>query len=365
MDDTATYAGDLPLQQRIRGCLLAGACGDALGAAVEFLRLREIRARYGPAGIRDPDTAYGRIGAITDDTQMTLFTAEGLIRASVRWSLKGICHPPGVVHHAYLRWLVTQGVEPTHLGSTVGKDGWLIGVRSLWSRRAPGNTCLSALAAARRFGEPVPNDSKGCGGVMRVAPVGLTGPALGDLGRVFELGCETARLTHGHPTGYLAAGYLAALIASLAGGRALSDALDEASGVLARRPEGGGEVARAIDAACETAARGAASTAALASLGDGWVAEEALGMSVYCALAVTDLKEALVLAVNHDGDSDSTGAITGNILGTVHGWQALPPEWLAHLELRKEIEAVADDLTACFGPNPPDAESLWDRYPGW
>jgi len=65
------------LADRFRGCLLAGAAGDTLGAPVEFMGLASIRDRFGPGGIRGLAPAYGREGgAITDDTQMTLFTAE-------------------------------------------------------------------------------------------------------------------------------------------------------------------------------------------------------------------------------------------------------------------------------------------------
>jgi hypothetical protein len=66
---------------RYVGCMLGGAVGDALGAPVEFMRLSEIRQRYGSSGIMDYDRVYGRVGAITDDTQMRLFSAEGLLRA--------------------------------------------------------------------------------------------------------------------------------------------------------------------------------------------------------------------------------------------------------------------------------------------
>jgi ADP-ribosyl-[dinitrogen reductase] hydrolase len=99
---------ELTLYDRVYGCLLGGACGDALGAPVEFLPHENIVARFGIEGITQFATAYGGMGLITDDTQMALFTVEGLIRAWVRGTLKGICHPPSVVHHAYLRWLVTQ-----------------------------------------------------------------------------------------------------------------------------------------------------------------------------------------------------------------------------------------------------------------
>jgi ADP-ribosylglycohydrolase len=156
------------------GCLLGGAVGDALGAAVEFDAIHVIRHKYGSEGIRDYDTAYGQRGAITDDTQMTLFTAEGLLRAIMRQRHKGICHPLSVIHHAYIRWLHTQGERSRSQFSQdkpegmAREDGWLIGVKGLHSRRAPGNTCLSALRG-EEMGEmqrPL-NNSKGCGGVMR------------------------------------------------------------------------------------------------------------------------------------------------------------------------------------------------------
>src|SRR5437588_6973141 len=134
------------MRGRYRGCLIGGAVGDALGAPIEFMSLSQIRTAFGPAGVSAFAPAYGHLGAITDDTQMTMFTAEGLIRAWVRGALKGVCHPPSVVHYAYLRWLKTQGGSPKlPYGDPMEMDGWLIKQPELWSRRAPGNTCLSAL----------------------------------------------------------------------------------------------------------------------------------------------------------------------------------------------------------------------------
>jgi hypothetical protein len=192
----------IALSDRIRGCLVGGAVGDALGAPVEFDSLDRIRKRFGPDGVTEFAEAYGRPGAITDDTQMTLFTAEGLIRAYVRQVNKGMCDVPSVVDHAYVRWLTTQG-ERSRRWTQEAPDGWLITVRGLHDHRAPGNTCISALRGPRAgtIEEPV-NDSKGCGGVMRIAPVGLLGSQYS--GDRFDLGCEVAALTHGHPSGYLA-----------------------------------------------------------------------------------------------------------------------------------------------------------------
>lgn len=102
-------AGQPSPRARILGCFLGGAIGDALGAPIEFESLTSIRRSHGPAGITGYLPAYGRTGAITDDTQLTLFTAEGLIRAKARFRDRGIVDIPWIVHRAYCRWLVTQG----------------------------------------------------------------------------------------------------------------------------------------------------------------------------------------------------------------------------------------------------------------
>lgn len=123
---------------RFRGCLLGGAVADALGAPVEFLSRDAILERFGPDGISTYAPAYGRLGAVTDDTQMTLFTAEGLIRSRVRGSLKGITTEVGVTARAYLRWLLTQSERPRHLVDLSDEEpGWLFQQSDLHHRRAP------------------------------------------------------------------------------------------------------------------------------------------------------------------------------------------------------------------------------------
>lgn len=344
----------------VLGCLLGGAVGDALGAAVEFLSLREIRDRFGPAGIRDFAPAYGSLGTITDDTQMTIFTAEGCLRAVTRWNERGICHAPTIIYHAYLRWLRTQGVMSPEPPDIDEAPGWVMNVKALHARRAPGNSCLSALGSGRMGSiEERVNNSKGCGGVMRVAPIGLvteTDP--------FQLGCEAAAITHGHPSGYIAAGCLALMISLINNGATIEEAalasLDRAS-----REPGHEETTAALVRALQEARRGVKpSPRRVESLGAGWVAEEALAMSVYCALAAgDDFERGVVLAVNHSGDSDSTGAITGNLLGIRLGAGSIPQRWLDAVELRAEIEALAIDI-ASLADGYRGGDEWWERYPG-
>jgi ADP-ribosylglycohydrolase len=303
---------------RFTGCLLGGAVGDALGAPVEFWSRAEIEARCGPNGVREYLPAYGRTGAITDDTQMTLFTAEGLLLAAP--SATEADPPLGryvrATHRAYLRWLRTQD------GARVAApdDGFLLSLPALHSRRAPGNTCLSALRSAAMGAVQRPlNDSKGCGGVMRVAPAGLA-----RIRPVFRLGCEVAAITHGHPSGYLSAGFLAALIAAVLDGASLPAAIQTARAELRAWPHHD-ECLAAVDHALTLAAGGPRTAAMLEQLGGGWTGEEALAIALFCALTAPDFEDAVALAVAHAGDSDSTGAITGNILGALWGTDAIPP----------------------------------------
>lgn len=335
-------------RERIAGCLLGGAIGDALGAGIEFDSLAQIRARHGDGGVTGYVPAYGAPGRITDDTQMTLFTAEGLLRAAAGGRLD-VERAVDATRSAYLRWHDTQISVAPKAG-----DGWLVTIPRLRHRRAPGYTCLSALHAGGTGTPQTPlNDSKGCGGVMRVAPLAFAGMDS------FDLAARAAALTHGHPSGYLSAAAFAAMIEEVFRGGTLQAAVETGLGKV-QAAEGGEETAGAIAAAVALAAEGPSSAETLETLGGGWVGEEALAIAVYCALAEPDVRHALLLAVNHSGDSDSTGALVGNLLGVLHGVQALPGDLLEAVELREEITTVADDLAGVFvDAGAPDA----DRYP--
>lgn len=361
------------IHSRFLGCLLGGAVGDALGAPVEFMKRKEILERFGPRGITGYTEAYGRLGAITDDTQMTLFTAEGLLRGWVRGCLKGITSYPGTVAHAYLRWLRTQG-EANRNCLEFGQDqpGWLLTHRELYARRAPGNTCLAALRDMEVLDRPARNNSKGCGGVMRVAPAGLFSwqpDYIADPFETFRLGTELAALTHGHPTGSLTGGVLAVLIQALLDGASLPEALGTAKTCL-RLISGHEETLQAIELAEALATCGMPSIEAIARLGEGWVAEEALAISIYCSLVAKTFRQGVLLAVNHDGDSDSTGAITGNLLGTIHRDRGIPERWLEALELREVTEEISNDLHAYrswirIQYDPDFQTEIWSKYPGF
>ena len=321
--------------ERIKGCLLGGAVGDALGATVEFLEWPAIEAKFGSQGIVDFAPTFGISGVITDNTQMMLFTAEGLLRAYVRSSSRGICHVPSIIHHALLRWLMTQNYPPAIL---VSRDGWLIEQRELWSCRAPGTTCLTALKATQRLGAVAENNSKGCGALMRVAPCAFFANA-------FDYAAQSGRLTHGHPTGYLAAGLFADILQRIVDRQdSLEHAVTQSLNQYGQVP-GMEETRCLIERVLFFFYEGYQPTPQrIGELGGGWVAEEALAIGLWCALFAESLEGGVITAVNHGGDSDSTGLIAGHLLGVQYGAAAIPARWYAQLELREVIEQMAEDI---------------------
>ncbi len=356
-------------KQRFRGCMLAGAAGDALGGVVEFWTKQKIERHYGERGIRDLDEAYNRVGAITDDTQMTLFTAEALLRSRQPQGPD----TPYSFGQSYQRWLKTQSatspVMQRHPEAMQG--GLLMGRGELYDRRAPGVTCLNALKAMENFTDKAKNDSKGCGGVMRVAPIGLyyaSNHPEASLDAVFTQGAEAATVTHGHVTSTLSSGVFACLVFLVAQGRTLTSALADVKELLKTKRDHG-ETLRAIELAEQLVLERVPPRQAIPRLGEGWIAEEALAIGIYSVLATPTLEEAVVVAVNHEGDSDSTGSIAGQLAGAIYGYDAIPHRWLAQLELRDTLEDVTKDLLESgswvFDPTSPDdvTEKMAKRYP--
>ncbi len=302
---------------------------------------------------------------------MALFTAEGLIRASVqqRSGAAADRNAPDrsdIVHQAYLRWLHTQGYDWSGIAGRFPQDrpdGWLVADKRLHQRRAPGNTCLSALSSGsagsidRRI-----NDSKGCGGVMRAAPAGLM---YADPSEAFQAGNEIAAITHGHPSGWLSAGFLAALISHLLDGSPLDQAVALTRPYLTPH-EGHQETLDAVDRAVAMAAKGMPAPEELETLGGAWVGEEALAIGLCCALAGSDAPTAILASVNHSGDSDSTGIVCGSLVGVIAGEEPIPTDWIGSLDITDIVTQMADDMwrERFDPPEVGDPTSEWSiRYP--
>jgi len=333
-------------KEHFEGCLLGGAIGDALGWP------------YFQQGVSDLCCEENGKAIITDDTQLTLFTAEGLLRAETRRREKGTCYPPSIVYYAYLRWLHTQGY-PQDVNKSEIYNGFLIKIKELHVSRSPGKTCLSALLSGKygKLYEHI-NDSKGCGGVKRVAPVGLYASRK----KAFELGCECAALTHGYPSGYLAAGVFAHIITALIAGLELKEAVLEALDILVDYQDYE-ECNRSIRKAIKLAQSDQEPGEASKLLGEGKVAEEALAIAVYLVLKYSpDFKKAIYTAANfYGGNSKTVTALTGNILGAYLGIKSIPAEWIEKVELKDVILQIADDLLIGYK----GTLDWWHRYPGY
>ncbi|MFE6285799.1 ADP-ribosylglycohydrolase family protein [Streptomyces sp. NPDC057877] len=352
-------------RSRVRGTLLGAAIGDALGAPVDGLGLDGIREAHGAEGVVDLSPAYGRRGAVTHLTQLTLFSVDGLIRAQVRRDT-GAWHPPTDLHRAYLRWATTQrdwGPDERRKD-----DGWLAREEWLYARRDPTRTLLLGLGddVMGTLEAPKNPGADGPEAAARSAPFGLLvgwEPQL-----VVQLAVECAAQTHGHPTACLAAGAYAVIVHGLALGEGLDGAVQRALGLLAARP-GQQPVADALQQALGAVRQGIPNPGRVAELVGEGTAGQVVSAAVYCAFVGDDVRQGLRLAVNQDGPSAVTAALTGGLLGALHGETALPPAWLAELEGRPTILELADDfaMEMTQGPalhGPAGAAPAWlARYP--
>lgn len=335
---------------RYGGCMFGLAIGDAMGAPVEFETLGQIRAARGPLGVTDLEPWRDHpAGSFTDDTQMAMATGVGTLRAMARFQDRGICSPLMWVYASYLNWLATQS-DPDQ-------------------RRAPGHSCIAMLQSGQQGAladravvddpsvEVLGRPSKGAGGIMRAAPAGLAYTNDG----AFTWGCEIAVVTHTHPCGYLPAGFLAGMVDMLVRGSDLRESVRATRAELTTWPHHE-ETLSAVDAGLRAVDSDDTDADAIEKLGGAWVGEEALAVTLLCALRHPDDWSAGVLAaVNHSGDSDTTGSTVGALLGAKLGLRAIPSQWVEQVERSDELLRLTDDLHAAVVLDEPVS---WERYPG-
>lgn len=344
---------------QVLGCILGGAVGDAFGYAIEFDRWDRICRSHGPEGLREPVlNGQGQL-VVSDDTQMTLFTLEalalslatpmkpGFSSASRARAVQAACQ------HAYLRWGHTQGAAVPQ-GHDADPRADLYQSPAMRQQRAPGNTCLAAVrAGAVGTTERPINPSKGCGAVMRTAPIGLidTDPAGAQ-----TLGDAAGALTHGHIDGWLPGGALSAMVRRIMQGEDIALAAQQALHQLGQHPHPDrvavqqSGTCRLIGAALQLLQRPHTTAEVFTLLGEGWTGDEALAIGLYAACATKTFKDAVRLAANHDGDSDSTASIAGQLYGARHGVSAVPHAWVRRLDVLPEALQVLQRFLAANAP---------------
>ena len=373
---------------------MAGAAGDALGYEVEFMSRKFILSRFGKHGITQFALDENGKALISDDTQMTLFTANGLLTGITMNRMTDSSDKAELlIIAAYLDWYYTQtGERGKHQQFT-----WLRELQEMCCRRAPGTTCMSACATMM-YNDKVVNHSKGCGGIMRVAPMALLVDQSPDSGRYYcsleelaEGGCYIAEQTHQHPLGFLPAGLLTVLLYKLLPltpaqakdniDNIVSETLSILDVIRKNKHEEDKQYLKELTNKAVRLAHSDMSDAdAMRELGQGWVAEETWAIALYCAIRHIDsVEDAIIASVNHNGDSDSTGSVCGNIMGAIYGYEHIKernifcPEGKQleeTLELSEIILALADDLTSgcmlttslCKPQSTPEGKQWFERY---
>ena len=336
--DTICNDNQIARKNRILGSLIGGAIGDALGYQLEFKR-----------GIKEKEyTKYENdFGIISDDTQMTLFTANGLIWRETRGAMRGIAAlPSDAVYEAYLDWLDTQNNTNKHNN----KVSWIKDVKELNIPRAPGNTCISALSSGKKgtIENPI-NDSKGCGGIMRVAPLGLY---MKNPEYAGKFAAEVSAITHGHPLAIIPSYVFATMIYFILNENLnVEESLNKAMVQYKEKfnvydKKNNNYFDKLVEKAIRLSKENTSDIDAIYQLGEGWVAEETFAIAIYsCLKYQNSFEDAIVCAVNHDGDSDSTGSVAGNIMGVFLGYDAIPKYYVDNLELKDVILEIAEDLS--------------------
>ncbi|WP_434613092.1 ADP-ribosylglycohydrolase family protein [Arthrobacter sp. A5] len=363
-------AAAVSLASRVRGSLMGGALGDSFGYLVASDSIAAIRARYGSAGLLDLSQAAGPVH-FSDDTQMTLYTVDALVEA-LEWANDGTAaDETACLWLAYLRWLANQGVTPP-ASVPAAQPRWIDGQETLHHRRHPDGASLSGLAGGEMGtrSRPVNPDAEGCGALSRSAPFGLVPHIPAEA--VYSLSTNGAALTHGHPAALQSAAAFSWLIHRIA-----VENLTLQAAALSMRDRSGAEPAAdarllgRLDTALELSAGQPSPAAVLGpealtlalgsgaadqALGSG-AADQALAIALYAVLVTEEVSSspvehflnAMRVAVNHDGNSDSTGSVAGNILGAFYGEDCLPQAWLTLSEAPGLIRAMAQQLLKVTG----------------
>ncbi len=353
------------LRDRYRSCLVAGAVGDALGAPYDGLSVSEVAAQLRPESLATSQVrplryrpVQGRVGANTDATQLLLFTAEGLLRASARRRAKGHEHwiheeAIATVHRAHLRWFDTQRSD----GPPPRPDGWLVAQAALYQRRGRDHVTQRALRSGLRGRLDAPiNNARDASVLPRAAPVAMSSWTPYDLAR------DVAALTHTHVDAAHATAAFSVVLQKVLVGNPLADAVESAwrratdagQHSLAARMEQAMEAADTEDPTPERTARVRGNDDAVG----------VLTLALFATASTGGVHEAIRVAIAAGGSASRAGAATGLLAGA-HRIHDLPDVLLAPLELRPVVEAVADDLYRHFSGAPFKMdEEEWAKYPG-
>ncbi len=355
----------LNIEDNYLGAFLGAAIGDALGSPIEDMSMIQIERRFGKGGISSFMRNQEMLGAITDDTQMMLFTAEGLLQSLSQTKGKERTNTSYIdaTYLGAMRWLRSQNLlseqSDYKFANQIFGASWLTRVKDIFVVRSPNDTIINSL----RFGiigtstKPT-NNSKSPLGMVRMMPVGLF---FDDYKTAFTVAMEGAASTCGHYSGFLSAGFYAAFLTILRSGASFEEAMRITVEHLQTFRNHHEILHSIVNCTNVINSNVEPSLKVIESLGSGWVAEELLSLCLYCAYVHKDsFEKAVLLSVNHGGDSDTSGFLTGSIVGLLLGEAKIPQQWKEDLEFRNVISQIARDFLLRYE----GTEEWVKKYPG-
>ena len=288
---------------RAKGALLGLAVGDALGTTLEFSR-RDERPKHtemtggGPFGLEP--------GVWTDDTSMALCLADNL--------------------------LANGGLEPHDLMQRFGR-WWREGENSPVGRCFDiGTTTYEALARFERTGDPNSGDSSinsaGNGSLMRLSPIALF--FKDDETQARAAARRQSEATHAATECLDACDWFAGLLVRAINGDSFEDLFRYETPVYGPK----------VSAVAAGSWRHKSRSDICSS---GYVIDT-LEAAVWAVSQASSFEEAVIIAVNLGDDSDTVGAVTGQLAGAIWGYASIPERWTKKLAWRTHIEQVAVDL---------------------
>lgn len=329
------------MNDKIKGCLIGSAIGDGFGYPTEFMKIDEIKLKWGNNGLREP---IGDIIKVTDDTQMAIAVSKAIMNSYKEGNL---------IRDDFEKELIKEFVL------------WL---NDDENNRAPGMTCLKScenLERGMKWEEATAKDSKGCGANMRVAPLAILkfkSKNITDT-QIAKWTQFQSAITHAHPTALVASELTAIAIIKILEGVEPTDLIDvlieysntqkniyhqdfliniwERAGIYNELDfinRGWSECIEILKRVKEAAKLNDKKTDPCEYTGEGWIAEESLATALLCFLLYpNDSVQALIRAVNTKGDSDSIACITGALVGARNGLTSFPSNWVQRIEYQKEL----------------------------
>jgi ADP-ribosyl-[dinitrogen reductase] hydrolase len=287
---------------RVAGCFVGLAVGDALGAPLEFQSRRQVRKQY-PEGLRDMiDSSLWKKGEYTDDTQMALLIAESL--------LEGKGFQASDLARRFQTWARTAKDVGIQTRAVVNMAGYV---------RDP-EGCSS------QYHEAHPDSSAGNGALMRCAPIALF--CLDSVERLVELSRASARVTHFDPKAQSSCVILNTWIQA-ATCRGIRDARAESIVLLNETERSAWHRLEEIEAYKEDDIKSSGYTV------------DTLEAAVWSFLTTASYEEAVVRAANLGDDADTVGAVCGSLAGAYYGYAAIPKRWRNQLREEARIHKIA------------------------